>query len=267
MVLNRNNSIIDILDQFDRIESVKLYPRDSFLYLVGYNVMGHDVSLLYEKINIGLFKDSFKFYAFFQPNILPSSTKLMQWSNEYIAKYKNPYLIGIDSFTFCDSFYLFNGTKIYSDTTILPINYNPEYPYCSSIKSIIKIKKYNSPKTLKKSLGLNCDKSSIVLSNTNPYSSRYLWNTNDTTSYINVRNVGQYILTYYHPCGVFKDSFTIVDSSKKTFDSTNVYSCTPYLWQGVVYSKSTILKNIYKSVHNCDSIITINLYASPQSYH
>ena len=258
-VISKDNKIIEILDQFSRIEAVKCYPRDSFLYFIGYNVMGHDVSLLYDKVNIGFFKDSVKFYAYFQQNILPSNTKLMQWTNQYIAKYKNPYLNQGDSFTFCDSFYIYNGKKIFFDTVIKSFNYNPEYPYCNSIVSDVIIKKYNSPIVSKKSLGLNCDRKSINISSNQQFATKYLWSTGDTSSSINLKNIGLYILNYNHPCGLFNDSFKIVDSSKIYIDSTNTYSCTPYTWQGSIYTKSEILRKNYKSIRSCDSIIILDL--------
>lgn len=249
-VLDQNNKYIHINKNTYNLEQIEIFPINDDLFLSAQSspIDGGD--------NIGFLNDSFNVITQRQNNL---KVNLFHSIDLYLMSYKNPFLKDTLELYFCDSFLDFENNKYYSDTFYTKTLYNPSYPYCPSSIQYINIKKYNSPQLKKGTLFLDCNKPQVKISVYNPYANKYIWNTNDTISDIYIDKADTYSVSIHHKCGLFKDTFNIIDISKKYFDTINNFSCTSYFWIDSLYSKSNYYTKKYKSINQCDSFVTLNL--------
>ena len=121
------------------------------------------------------------------------------------------------------------------------------------------LRKYISPTMQKATKYLDCAKTPIELNALSPNTINYKWNTSAITSAINVNTKGVYSVILTHTCGLFRDTFTVLDTNKSVIDTIKKVECGSYKWRDSIYTKSGKYTRIIKNVIGCDSMITLDL--------
>lgn len=81
---------------------------------------------------------------------------------------------------------------------------------CESSKAQFILDVFATPKIMPSYDEVHCYGSTIQLGETSEHGTKYLWNTQDTTSIISVKSSGYYSLTAVNECGFSSDSFNIL---------------------------------------------------------
>ncbi len=106
-----------------------------------------------------------------------------------------------------------------------------------------------------------CEGDSVTLSVSGGNISSVQWSNGSSSTYIIVKNSGNYTVTTTHASHGCTSTSDIrsVTVNQPTFSDTTVVSCNTYTWNGVVYTASGVYTFKTTNVHGCDSTATLNL--------
>lgn len=106
-----------------------------------------------------------------------------------------------------------------------------------------------------------CDNTNVVLDATAPDGQTYSWNTGSANPKISVNKTGLYIANVISSKGCkFSDSIDVlVRPTYKINESVNICEGNTYIYLNNVYSKDTIVKNLFLASNGCDSNYTLNI--------